>query len=156
MSAKILDLIWTNIGANMVVGTKGLQDSGDMKCKRNGQTTSTTKPSVTLYLRHVKYRYAFRILAFLALMLAIVAFASTLFFRLVAGEKPSTIHNFLNRTCTARYLIDQSYKSQGDMASHRAIMGVCSLLRMHLQMFPQPCGSKVPRSSDLHWVRTVA
>lgn len=67
-------MIWTNIAANIFVGTKGLQPPENSKGKRDGEATSIPKiPSVTTYTRRVKYKYAYGVPAFLALVLATAA-----------------------------------------------------------------------------------
>lgn len=109
-SANILNLIWTDIAANMVVGTKGLQPKDNAKRKRDGEARPKTPPTTT-YTRRVKYHYVYGIPAFLALALALAAFASTIFFMLFSGAKPSTMRSFLQHTSAGRFLTSQSSSS---------------------------------------------
>jgi len=82
-SAKILNLIWTDIAANMVVGTKGLQPHESSMRKRDVAVAGNVKtPPVINYTRRVKYKYVYGIPAFLALVLFIAAILSTIFFAL--------------------------------------------------------------------------
>ncbi|KAH7394721.1 hypothetical protein BKA66DRAFT_509547 [Pyrenochaeta sp. MPI-SDFR-AT-0127] len=109
-SAKILNLIWTDIAANMVVGTKGLQPKDNGKRKRDGEANATgaKTPPTTSYTRRVKYYYVYGIPAFAALVFATAAFASTIFFMLFSGAKPSTMRTFLQHTSAGRFLTSQS------------------------------------------------
>ncbi|KAF1846238.1 uncharacterized protein K460DRAFT_417361 [Cucurbitaria berberidis CBS 394.84] len=108
-SAKILNLVWTDLAANMVVGTKSLAPGQDSKRKRDDVTNESSKtPPVTSYTRRVKYHYAYGIPAFLALVLTVGAFTTTLFFVFFSGAKPSTMRTFLQHTSAGRFLTSQS------------------------------------------------
>jgi hypothetical protein len=101
----ILNLIWTDIAANMVVGTKGLHTPENAKRKRYGEgTDARSMPAVTSYTRRVKYRYVYGIPAFLALFLTMATVLSTLFFMFFSGGKPSNIRAFLQHTSAGRFL----------------------------------------------------
>ena len=129
-SAKILNLIWTDIAANMVVGTKGLegrnQETTTSKTKRDGQGAPPQKinkmPPITNYTRRVRYHYAYGIPAFLALVLAVAALASTLFFMLLSGAKPATIRTVLQHTSAGRFLTSQSQSQAHAVFSPHARM----------------------------------
>ncbi|KAF1837156.1 hypothetical protein BDW02DRAFT_492158 [Decorospora gaudefroyi] len=115
-SAQILNLIWTDIAANLVVGTKGLHEPENAKRKRDGEDTSARRtPSVTSYTRRVKYHYAYGIPAFFALALAFATLLSTIYFMIFSGAKPSTMRTFLQHTSAGRFLTAQS---SGSALSH--------------------------------------
>ena len=128
-SAKILNLIWTDIAANMVVGTKGLEANEVSKRaaahqerrKRDGASNAPPQhnkmPPITNYTRRVRYKYAYGIPAFIALALAAALFASTLFFALCSGAKPNTIRTILQHTSAGRFLTSTS---QSQSHSHPA------------------------------------
>lgn len=105
-SAKILNLIWTDIAANMVVGTRGLHDEdGSKKAKRDGTATQSAKrPQITTYSRRVKYNMVYGIPAFLALVLVTAAIASTIFFMLFGSGRPSNMREILEHTSAGRFL----------------------------------------------------
>jgi hypothetical protein len=108
-SAKILNLIWTDIATNMVVGTKGLHTPESSKRKRDGEDAGTRRmPAVTSYSRRVKYHYVYGIPAFLVLFLMAATLLSTLFFMFCSGAKPSTMRAFLQHTSAGRFLTAQS------------------------------------------------
>ena len=53
-SAKILNLIWTDLAANLVLGTRGLQPEAAANRKRDEASSSESKtPKVTTYHRRV-------------------------------------------------------------------------------------------------------
>lgn len=110
-SAKILNLIWTDIAANMVVGTKGLQPHDGTKSKRDAAPSTSKTPAVVNYTRRVQYKYAYGIPAFLALALFAAAALATLFFSLFTGASPSTMRTFLQHTSAGRFLTSQGGQS---------------------------------------------
>jgi hypothetical protein len=108
-SAKILNLIWTDIAANMVVGTKGLQPHKDSNRKHDSTASSQAKaPPVTNYTRRVKYKYVYGIPAFLTLVLFAAAILSTILAALFSGAKLSTMRTVLHYTSAGRFLTRQS------------------------------------------------
>jgi len=123
-SAKILNLIWTDIAANMVVGTKGLQPHESSMRKRDVAVAGNVKtPPVINYTRRVKYKYVYGTPAFLALVLFIAAILSTIFFALFSGAKPSTMRTFLQHTSAGRFLTSRSQASQSTQSSYSGHSG---------------------------------
>jgi hypothetical protein len=112
-SAKILNLIWTDIAANMVVGTKGLQPHDNAKSKRDGAFSGSKTPAVVNYTRRVQYKYVYGIPAFLTLALFAASALATLFFSFLSGASPSTMRTFLQHTSAGRFLT-----SQGGQSTH--------------------------------------
>lgn len=109
-SAKILNLIWTDIAANMVVGTKGLEPHVAPMRKRDDTTTSSESktPPVINYTRRVRYKYVYGIPAFLTLTLFVASILTTTVLAIVAGAKPSTMKTFLQHLSAGRFLTSQS------------------------------------------------
>lgn len=108
-SAKILNLIWTDLAANLVLGTKGLHAQPSAVHKRDEMITSGLKlPSVASYTRRVKYKYAYGIPAFFALALTVLSALATIYFTVVGHATPSTMRTFLQHTSAGRLLTAQS------------------------------------------------
>lgn len=118
-SAKILNLIWTDIAANMVVGTKSL-GAQEGAGKRKRDTTSTLRtPPVVNYDRRVKYKYPYGLPAFLALVLFAATSASTLFFMCFSGAGISTIRTYLQHTSTGRILVSHASAKPSETTMYR-------------------------------------
>jgi hypothetical protein len=110
-AAKILNLIWTDIALNMVVGTKGLdpQSANTAKRKRNESGSSNLRsPMVTSYTHRVRYKYAYGIPAFLVILLTTLTSASTLLFMLFGSTTVSSMRTFLQHTSAGRFLTSQT------------------------------------------------
>lgn len=122
-SAKILNLVWTDIAANMVVGTKGLAPKANGKRKRDGTEDTVSTPPTTVYTKRIRYKYVYGIPAFLALVLSAAAFTSTLFFMLFSGATPATMRNILQHTSAGRFLTSQSSSSQHAFANQTGYAG---------------------------------
>lgn len=108
-SAKIINLIWTDLAANLVLGTRGLQADVMEKRKRDEILSSDLQmPQVTSYTRRVKYKYAYGVPAFLALALTILSALATAFFTIFGHAEPSTMRTFLHHTSAGRLLSAQN------------------------------------------------
>jgi hypothetical protein len=106
-SAKILNLIWTDIAANMVVGTKGLESHSACMRKRDDAATRKTPPVVN-YTRRIQYKYVYGVPAFLTLALFALSIITTIVLAVFSGAKPSTLKLFLHHTSAGRFLTSQS------------------------------------------------
>jgi hypothetical protein len=112
-SAKILNLIWTDIAANMVVGTKGLQPHGGLNSKRDSSASTLVKPPLVIsYRRRIKYNYVYGIPALLTLVLSVTAIICTVLSVLFFGATLSTMRTFLHHTSAGRFLTRQSQAGQ--------------------------------------------
>ncbi|KAJ8118695.1 hypothetical protein OPT61_g386 [Boeremia exigua] len=112
-SAKILDLIWTDIAANLVLGTRGLGSDEITKHKRDeADDTGSNLPHVISYSRRVKYKYAYGIPAFLALSLTVASTLATAYFTILGHAKPATMRRFLEHTSVGRLLVAQDSQDQ--------------------------------------------
>lgn len=104
-AGKILNLIWTDIATNLVLGTKGLQPGDVTLTKRDKQSgTSSNMPTVTIYTRRVKYHYPYGIPAFLTLALAAATFFATTCFMLLGSARLSSMRLLLEETSVGRLL----------------------------------------------------
>jgi hypothetical protein len=113
-AANILNLIWTDIATNLVIGTKGL-GTRDTALKKREETSSGSPetPQVTNYTRRIRYKYVYGIPAFMALLLVCISACTTLFFMLFGHAQPSTMRTFLQNTSAGRFLTAQSGAQAG-------------------------------------------
>jgi hypothetical protein len=102
-AAKIIDLIWTDISANAVVGTKGQLPAEPLQglAKRNEPQT-TVKVPITVYARRVRFDIRYGIPAFLALALWALFLVVVLGFVVLGKSTPSTMRHFLDQTSPGR------------------------------------------------------
>jgi len=109
-AGKILDLVWTDVAANMVVGTRGLASAseGSSLQKRDGEQSSPDNrnrmPLVTNYVRRVQYRHVYGIPAFIVLLLISVVLLLTALFVVLGRASPSHMRLFLEHTSAGRLL----------------------------------------------------
>ncbi|KAI8630319.1 hypothetical protein F5Y19DRAFT_474706 [Xylariaceae sp. FL1651] len=117
-AGKILNLIWTDIATNLVLGTKGLQPGNVNLAKRDNQSgTSSNMPTVTTYTRRVEYYYPYGIPAFLTLVLAALIFFATACFMLLGSARPSYMRLLLEETSVGRLLTSYTPLQDG-FSSH--------------------------------------
>ena len=102
-SAKILNLIWTDLVANLVLGTKGIDLVTNRK-RDEAALSGLKTPEVTSYTRRVKYKYAYGIPAFLALILTAMSAIVTMYFTTCGHAKLSTMRTFLQHTSAGKLL----------------------------------------------------
>ena len=104
-TARIINLIWTDVAANSVVGTKSwLPEAGALVKRQQASTPQQALVPVQRYTRRVRYHLAYAIPAFI--VLAIFAIACTLSFVLaVFGEgTPGRMKVFLIKTSVGRVM----------------------------------------------------
>jgi hypothetical protein len=94
-TAQILNLVWTDLAANYVLGTRGLTtpSSGD---------TSIPEISVTFYGSRVRYHVVYGIPAFILLGLTAFVCIFTVGSILVQGSGPQRMRSFLSETSPGR------------------------------------------------------
>jgi len=108
-SAKIINLIWTDLAADLVLGTKGLHFDTIAARKRDKTNESEMKmPIVSSYTRRVRYKYAYGIPAFLTLALTTLSALAMTYFTIFGHAEPSTMRTFLPHTSAGRLLLVQS------------------------------------------------
>lgn len=120
-TAKILNLIWTDIAANALVGTKSWNSGSKLPPnlqKRGAETTSSASADaqnspvmvpVTIYTYQVRYRWAFAIPAALLLLLALLILGGAGAFALVGHATCSRIREYLFHLSAGRLLATQVY-----------------------------------------------
>ncbi|KAK6535729.1 hypothetical protein TWF694_002178 [Orbilia ellipsospora] len=96
-AADILNLVWTDVAANSVLGTKSLETKVD-----RGPDT----PPVIVYSKRIKYHILYGIPAFLALLLTVGALIAAVFI-MFNHAQPSHIRTYLNETSVGRLLTSQ-------------------------------------------------
>jgi hypothetical protein len=115
-TANVVNLIWTDIAANSVVGTKswlpsppptGLQ-------KRESQITQVAVVSVTVYSRRIQYKWLFAIPAALALAISGLIGLTTFALVVVGHARPSKVKTYLNALSPGRILATFVYPNECD------------------------------------------
>lgn len=143
-TAKILNLIWTDLSSNAVVGTRGLHGAGTQSSssleKRNdaiSQPESNT-PGVKYMQRRVRYRLTYAVPAFVVLFLtAVIAFIS-LVLTLMGRAGASQMRRYLNKTSQGRILTTYLYSPKGEIAAQA-----------------RPAPHLGPRGSTKRWVKNM-
>jgi hypothetical protein len=112
-ASQILNLVWTDIAASSVVGTKSLSTTQTSLQKRSSGTGILIP--VTFFEQRVLYHYvygvpAFLVLAFLAALLLIVSVMV-----LSKRSGPMKMRRFLNKTSQGRILASRANNNKTDM-----------------------------------------
>ena len=120
-TAKILNLIWTDIAANALVGTKSWNSGSKLPPnlqKRSAETTSSTSADaqnspvmipVTIYTYQIRYHWVFAIPAALLLLLALLILGGAGAFALVGHATSSRVREYLFHLSAGRLLAGQVY-----------------------------------------------
>ncbi|KAF2192809.1 hypothetical protein K469DRAFT_746140 [Zopfia rhizophila CBS 207.26] len=126
-AAKILNLIWTDIASNAVVGTKShLPSEALSNLAKRDEPKTTVKVPITVYTRRVRFRMLYGIPAFLVLALCAFVGVIALGFMIIGRATPSTMRRYLDQTSAGRIFTTFLY--------------------------PQDCPPGAPRAN---WVRLV-
>ncbi|KAL1995995.1 hypothetical protein VTN49DRAFT_530 [Thermomyces lanuginosus] len=142
-TAKILNLIWTDLSSNAVVGTRGLHGaimqgstSSSLEKRDIGESSpSPNTPRVKYMQRRVRYRWAYAVPALIVLVLtAVIAFA-TIIFVLMGRAGVTRLRQYLNKTSQGRILTTILYGRKGEISA--------------------PAPSMQTRSSTRRWVANV-
>ncbi|KAF3935173.1 hypothetical protein ABW20_dc0108136 [Dactylellina cionopaga] len=108
-AAKIFNLVWTDVAANSVVGTRSLEAKTERngKVRRGGQPSGNLDtPPIIVYEKRIKYRYPYGIPAFLALFTTAGALVVA-FFMILSHAQLSHIRTYLYETSAGRLLTSQ-------------------------------------------------
>ncbi|KAF2271016.1 hypothetical protein CC78DRAFT_563594 [Lojkania enalia] len=122
MAARIINLIWTDISANAVVGIKSQLPSEplhNLASKRDESTTRVQVP-ITVYTRRVRFHYVYGILAFLALSCSGLLALISLTMMLIGRATPSTMRRFLDQTSAGWILTTFLYTNDCSPSASRA------------------------------------
>jgi hypothetical protein len=106
-SARIINLVWTDIAANAVVGTKGWIPSPPV----NGLTKRATIDGeavvavpITIYARTVQYNLKYAIPGIIVLAIFACAVLSSAVILLLGRTSPGTLKTYLNRLSPGRIM----------------------------------------------------
>jgi hypothetical protein len=115
-TANILNLIWTDIAANAVVGTKSWLPSPPLTSlqKRQSQITQVAVVPVTVYSRRIQYKLLFAIPAALALAISGLIGLTTFALVVVGHARPSKMKTYLNALSPGRILATFVYPNECD------------------------------------------
>ncbi|KAL1977977.1 hypothetical protein VTN31DRAFT_836 [Thermomyces dupontii] len=109
ITAKILNLIWTDLASNAVVGTRGLygvrvQPSTAGNFDDAFTRPSSNTPAVTFMRKRIRYRWEYAVPALIVLSLAAAILFASAVFGFLGRVGPKKIRRFLNKTSQGRIL----------------------------------------------------
>jgi hypothetical protein len=122
-SADIINLIWTDMAANAVVGTRGWSSKGQDSTTPRSQGLSSPHeaPNVTLLQRITKYQIIYAIPAMLLLLLTLIVSITTAILLVLRRTGLNRMRWFLNRTSLGRNLTALLYPDVSSQQSTRKI-----------------------------------
>lgn len=100
-TARMLNLIWTDISANGVVGTRGWASEVkpvDLRQKRDAATTAKTFVPTTVYRSKVVFNYFYGIPAFVVLMASLILATGTVGTAVMRKVGTSKLSKYINHT----------------------------------------------------------
>ena len=105
-AAKILNLTWTDVAANSVVGTKRMEAHHEAKRKCGNNVTASDSNTAPVILCHgrIKYRLSCGNPAFVVLFSTLCTFLLTSCIVLFGHAGPLKMHKYLNETSAGRIL----------------------------------------------------
>jgi hypothetical protein len=114
-AANIINLIWTDVAANAIVGTKSwLPESNTLTKRADGSTQQVLVP-VNQYTRRVRYHLLYAIPAFIVLAIFVSVFCFSFVMAILGQAGPSRMKAFLTRTSVGRVIT--SLLHPGDLAT---------------------------------------
>ncbi|EUC45273.1 hypothetical protein COCMIDRAFT_36950 [Bipolaris oryzae ATCC 44560] len=123
LSADIINLIWTDIAANAVVGTRSWlsKSPGSDTSGSRDQSSPREVPNVTLLQRKTKYHIAYAVPAMLLLLLALVISVATAILLLLQRTGLNRMRWFLNQTSLGRNFTALLYPEVSSQQSSQKI-----------------------------------
>lgn len=106
---SILNLIWTDLAAGAVVGTKG---AGDPAGTSNAPVARTVAPIVT----KVKYHVAFGVPAFILLLVLVLVILVALVSAITGQSSTAKVRRILHQTSPGRILTTVLYPEQSNLS----------------------------------------
>ena len=113
-TAQMLNLIWTDVAANLVVGTRSISDAATVQPqKKVGNLTKRADGSapragenipVSYFERRIRYHFVYAIPAFIVLFLTIAIFLLALTTVVLGQSSPRKMRKYLNETSAGRIL----------------------------------------------------
>ncbi|KKZ63673.1 hypothetical protein EMCG_01980 [[Emmonsia] crescens] len=124
-TAKIINLVWTDVAANAVIGTKGWiprqgrtsiarRDDGDVQPSPRPANNDLREVPVIVFRKVVKYDLKFAIPAFLALVFTLVIASTTCLLCMFGRARPSRMRKYLFYTSAGRVMASFVYPNQAD------------------------------------------
>ncbi|RSL40378.1 hypothetical protein CEP54_016133 [Fusarium duplospermum] len=106
-TAHMLNLIWTDVVTNAVVGTRGLasQVEPSSRAKRAGDSTEDTPVLIYVYERRVLFHYLYGIPAFIVCALALTLSTATVVLGLMRRTGLRKLDKYINQTSLGRSLV---------------------------------------------------
>jgi hypothetical protein len=102
-AATIINLIWTDISANAVLGSKGHLSSAPLQgLSKRDEPATTAKVPVTVYTRRTRFKWRYSVPAFLTLLLGAAISCLALVFVCIGRATPSRIRHYLDQTSAGR------------------------------------------------------
>jgi hypothetical protein len=120
-SANIINLIWTDMAANSVVGSRGWMsnESGSTMLGPQAWNNTNKAPDVTLFERRVRYHIAYAVPAVLLLMLALIMGLATVISLVLRRTDLNRMKWFLDQTSLGRNLTALLYPDVSSQQSTR-------------------------------------
>jgi len=120
-ASRILDLVWTDVAANAVVGTKGwgLSSAASgplktvMKRASDGNDAQQTLVPITIYEKRIRYRLLFAIPAFIILAVTVAVLCSVSVLAAMGRTGPGRMRKFLEATSAGRVIGKLSWTEKG-------------------------------------------
>ncbi|KJZ68673.1 hypothetical protein HIM_11929 [Hirsutella minnesotensis 3608] len=109
-TSKILNLIWTDLAASAVMGTKGVLGPG-----KDGTTLESVRIPVRPIVRQIKCGYLFAIPSFVGAVLWFLISIATLISGVMGGSDFATMRRQLRRTSTGRILTAILYPQEPNL-----------------------------------------
>lgn len=117
-AAKILNLIWTDVAANSVVGTKSMEAHHEAKRKRDNNVAASDPNTVPVivYHRQIQYHLPYGIPALVVLFSTVCTFLITSCILVFGHAGPLKMRKYLNETSAGRILTSHLYMgvAEGD------------------------------------------
>ncbi|KLJ06806.1 hypothetical protein EMPG_17701 [Blastomyces silverae] len=126
-TARIINLVWTDVAANAVLGTKGWisQSRAGVARRDDGNGQGSPQPvnndqrevPVFVFRKVIKYDLKFAIPAFLALVFTLIIASATCLLCLFGRARPSRMRKYLFYTSAGRIMASFVYPNQVDPQS---------------------------------------
>ncbi|OAQ60042.2 hypothetical protein VFPPC_16830 [Pochonia chlamydosporia 170] len=98
-TSKILNLIWTDVSASAVMGTKGV-----LGPRKSSETGRPVRVAVKQIVRRVKCRLAFAVVSYVVAALCFLVTVAALVFWIMGGTNIATMKRQIRQTSTGRIL----------------------------------------------------
>lgn len=118
-TSKILDLIWTDVVANSVVGTKGWAQNrapkaGLTKRDNGDESSSDTEPRVPVksFERRIRYKLPFATPAIIVVVTTLIIAVTTIGLFFFGNARPDVMRRYLFHTSVGRVMANYVYPGQ--------------------------------------------